>query len=198
MEGAFPLRGNGMYKEIERLLIASKEGDIQSKEALLLKLKPLILNSIKRYYNRIDLYDDLIQEGYEIILKGVENYDFKRKTRFLGYIKLLLKYNYLDKHKEEPVGSLNIEVGEKRTEIIDLIEEDQNSDPMIKSIDKETSQQLSKALNLLGKRQKEIVVYFYIHRLSMLEISHMLDISYRTVINTKTIAIKKLRKTMVR
>ena len=68
-----------------------------------IKTNPLIISSIRRYYNRIDQYDDLIQEGYEILLsiKFQSN-----KSAFLGYIKTMLKYHYLNKHKERQFLSL--------------------------------------------------------------------------------------------
>lgn len=187
-----------MYREIEELLILSKKGDLESKESLTLKLKPLILSSIRRYYNRIDLYDDLIQEGYEIILRAIEDYDPHRKVNFLGYVKVLLKYHYLDKHKEKQIRSLNAEIDEKGTEIMDLIQGDEGEDPMSKAIDREWKEELLGVLDYLTKRQRDIVVYFYIDKLSIKEISHRLGISYRTVVNTKTVAIKKLRKRMVK
>ena len=88
-----------MYREIEDLLEFSRRGDPKSKEAVLLKLQPLIISSIKRYYNKIDIYDDLIQEGYEIILLCIHDYDPNKGVHFLGYIKLKLKYHYLNKYK---------------------------------------------------------------------------------------------------
>ena len=68
MEGSPSIDGgNKMYKEIETLLYLSKKGDIKAREKLLIKLNPLIISSIRRYYNKVHLYDDLIQEGYETI-----------------------------------------------------------------------------------------------------------------------------------
>ncbi len=64
-----------MYKEIEKLLVLSKEGDVEAKERLLNKLTPLIISSIRRYYNEKDQYDDLMQDAYETILLAIEEYD---------------------------------------------------------------------------------------------------------------------------
>ena len=125
-----------MYSEIERLLKASKKGDKKSKEVLLLKLNPLIISSIKRYYNKVEMYDDLIQEGYEVVLKCIEDYDPKKKTKFLGYVKVMLKYKYLDKHKEKSYISLNKPVGDGKEEILDLLEGDEK-EPIENIINKE-------------------------------------------------------------
>ncbi len=95
------MEGNFVYSEVVKLLEKSKAGDLEAIEILLYKLKPLILASIRRYYNKVDEYDDLIQEGYEIILVAIEEYEENRGTQFLGYVKLQLKYHYLNKHREK-------------------------------------------------------------------------------------------------
>lgn len=184
-----------MYKEIEVLLEASRKGDMNSKEKLLLKLNPLIIASIRRYYNRRDLYDDLIQEGYEIVLLAIEKYDPGRGVKFLAYVKSLLKYNYLEKHREKSWLSLNepLEDGE----FIDLLEGDEK-DPIETIIEREDTKLLLESLDCLTERQRSIVVDYYINKISIDRIAARLAISYRTVVNTKTVAINKLKKRIVK
>ncbi len=195
MEGAFLYGGRNMYNEIERLLLLSKRGNKEAKETLLLKLNPLIISSIRRYYNRIDQYDDLIQEGYETILQAIENYDPNRGVKFLGYVKAMLRYGYLEKHREKQFLSLNEPLDEG--EFIDLLEgnEEEPTDIIIK---REEIKILLKSLNCLTERQRQVVVEYYINRLSIDEIADKLGISYRTVVNTKTQGLNKLRKWIVK
>ncbi|HHV38341.1 MAG TPA: sigma-70 family RNA polymerase sigma factor [Tepidimicrobium sp.] len=185
-----------MYRDIERLLILAREGDKNAKERLLLKLKPLVLSSIRRYYNRKELYDDLIQEGYEVILKAMEDYDPDRGVYFLGYVKAMLKYRYIGKHRERQLYSLNLEVDDSGRELVDLIQG--KEDPTSDVLDKEVREKLFCALGHLAPRQREVIIYFYIHDLSMREIAKRLGIAYRTVVNTKARAIEKLREKIVR
>lgn len=184
-----------MYKEIEGLLLLSKKGDKKAKETLLLKLNPLIISSIRRYYNRIDQYDDLIQEGYETILQAIENYDPNRGVKFLGYIKTMLKYRYLEKHREKQFLSLNEPLDEG--EFIDFLEGDEE-DPIDIVIKKEETNILLESLNCLTERQRQVMVDYYINRLSIGEIADKLGISYRTVVNTKTQGLNKLKKGIVK
>lgn len=186
-----------MYKEIGDLLELSKRGDRKAKEELLTKLHPLIISSIKRYYNKVDIYDDLIQEGYEVILKGIKDYDPNKGVYFLGYIKLNLKYHYLNKYKEKQLLSLNEPIGDGELEIMDLIE-DEGLTPIDKILDKEIHRLLNQSLNTLTQRQREIVVEYYINNLSIGQIADKLGLSYRTVVNTKTTGINKLKNTMVK
>lgn len=181
-----------MYREIESLVTLGKKGDRSSKEKLLFKLKPLILSSIKRYYNDYSQYDDFIQEGYEIILNCIKNYDNSKETKFLGYVKLQLKYHYLDKHKEKSLLSLNetIDDGE---EFIDYIKDD-GFGPLEIAINNQERESLYRGLSSLSKRQREIFISYYIKGMNMVDISKELDISYRTVVNTKTKAVEKMKK----
>lgn len=197
MESAFLCEGRKVYKKIDTLLEKSKDGDLLAKGDLLIELKPLILSSIRRYYNRLELYDDLIQEGYEVILLSIDDYEADRGVYFLGYIKTQLKYHYLNKHKEREYLSVNKVIDHKGTEIIDLIQDDEK-ELLEKILDKEKSLDLLEALDSLTDRQREVICQFYIKDLSLGEIGEKLGIAYRTVVNTKTRALNILKETIVK
>lgn len=183
-----------MYEEIQKLYEKSLEEDEKSTEQLLLKLKPLIIYSIRRYYNDINSYDDLIQEGYVVILEGIKNFDPSKGVNFLGYMKVILKYHYLNKHKKrENHISLNQEVNEGEGEFIDfLVDEKCDVQDMITK--KEDSGRLEYALSSLTERQRQVVCLYYIEGKKMDEIKDILGISYRTVVNTKVRALEKMKK----
>ena len=61
----------------------------------------------------------------------------------------------------------------------------------------EKDEMLSKCLSVLTERQREVVIYFYIEKFSIGKIANRLNISYRTVVNTKTKAIKKLQNELI-
>lgn len=186
-----------MYKEIENLFLLSRKGDKKAKEELLKKLHPLIISSIRRYYNRLSHYDDLIQDGYETVLRCIQDYDINKNVHFLGYVKTMLRYCYLNKHREKQLLSLNepIKDGED-LELGDLISDER--DEIEDILERETKVELYKALNSLTEKQRQILIYFYIHNLSIDQIAKRMGISYRTVVNIKTSALKKLRSLMVK
>lgn len=185
-----------MYKEIEDLLIASKKGDEKAKETLLMKLNPLIISSIRRYYNKKDIYEDLIQDGYEVILKSIKDYDTDKGVHFLGYVKSMLKYCYLNKHKEKKLLSLNEPIDDE-LELMDLIIGDEEG-PLKQIVEQDESSVLYNSLNCLTKRQKRIIADFYINGKAINEIAEELGISYRTVVNIKVSAMKKLKEIIVK
>lgn len=186
-----------MYEKVNNLLKASKCGDLEAVEDLLNQLKPLILSSIRRYYNRGELYDDLIQEGYEVILLAIDSYDPERGVYFLGYIKMQLKYHYLNKHKERKTFSVNKVIDNNGTEWIDLIP-DGKKEILEIIVNRERSLALLNSLSCLTERQREIVLDFYVDDLSIGEIGEKLGLAYRTIVNTKTKALKKLKNEMVK
>ena len=183
-----------MYEELNDLLAEAKLGDDKSKKRILESLYPLIISSIRRYYNKSNEYEDLIQGGREVILYCINNFDETKGAHFLGYVKTRLRYFYLNKHNEKLTISLNAKVGEdKEEEIVDLLKSDIEN-PLESLLRLEEKTILQDALSTLTARQREIIIDFYYENLTLGEISKKLGISYRTVVNTKTVALNKLRK----
>lgn len=186
-----------MYSKIEELYEKSLIGDMGAKEELLLRLRPVIISSIKSYYNRYNQYDDLIQEGYEVILRCMKDYDPGKGAYLLGYIKLTLKFHYLNKHKAtESTISLNQELfTDDGIELIDTIADDSLSQEE-GTIRKEKLNELYTSLLQLTDRQRDIVTQYYIEEKPLRTIADKYGISYRTVVNTRITALNKLKKLM--
>ena len=182
-----------MYKELNDLLLKAKAGDKDSKEEILKRLQGLIIKKIKRYYNKTEDYSDLIQDGNTAILESIDNYDESKGVYFLGYIKTVLKFTYLNKHKERIHLSLNTPVGEDQDEEMINLLESHELDPMEQILKLEEESRIIKALEQLTHRQREVVIAFYIEELSINQIAKRLGITYRTVVNTKTRALERLR-----
>src|SRR5699024_4613845 len=117
------LRRLKMYKELDKLVVKAKKGDKESKEEILNRLEGLVINSIKKYYNNVHEYDDLIQEGNMVILESIASYDKRKGVYFLGYIKIMLRYSYLNNHKKRQHLSLNVEAKNgEGDELLNLLE----------------------------------------------------------------------------
>ncbi|NLY46739.1 MAG: sigma-70 family RNA polymerase sigma factor [Tissierella sp.] len=185
-----------MYKELNELLIKAKNGDTDSAAQILNRVQGLIFNSIQRYYNDRNEYEDLIQEGNLVVLQAIEDFDESRGVYFLGYLKTMLKYTYLNKHNIKRHLSLNVAVGDDgENEWVDVLESDEEG--IIERLLKiEAASELKDALEKLTDRQREVIMAYYFQRLSINDISKRLGITYRTVVNTKTRALEKLREWM--
>jgi RNA polymerase sporulation-specific sigma factor len=158
---------------------------------------PLIKSSMKKYFLGNMPNEDLLQEGYLVIANCLEDYDREKKIPFLGYVKSKLKFYYMDlgrKSNKEECDSLNREIKgrEGSVELIELVE-DRNSSTDGNILKYEELLFLLKSLKLLTRRESQIIRLFYFQNKNMKEISEGLNLSYRTVVNIKTNAIKKLR-----
>lgn len=138
----------------------SKEGDMKSKEMLLESLAPLVIKSIRQNYNKAKEYEDLLQEGRVIVLECLDSYDENKGTYFLGYLKYMLKYHYLDKNKDRIFMSLNEKIGhDEEEEIIDMLESDDFS-ALDRLIRLESSKEAWDALFKITDRQRDIILDF--------------------------------------
>lgn len=179
-----------MFQELVR---KAKAGEIEAVEEIISNLQPLLVSSIRRYYYNKNEFEDLMQEGNLKILESIDKYDEDKGVYFLGYVKTMLKYMYLDKHKERQHMSLNEKAAGGEDEIIDLlVSEDLDIGERIANRDE--IEELSDKLKELTQRQREIIILFYIEKKNMHQIAEKLNISYRTVVNTKTMSLKKLRE----
>ena len=183
-----------MYKDFNKRFKKAREGDVKSVEGILEDLHPLIITSIKRYYYKTDLFDDLIQDGRLLILECIKNYDESKGVYFLGYVKSKLKYLYLNKHKEKRELLILNKKGNNNEDddFIDLLESGDNS-ILDQIIELEEGKTLRQAILKLPKRQRQVIISYFYQGLSIKEISDKYNIAYRTVVNVKAAALKKLR-----
>lgn len=180
---------------IDQLATKAKTGDKNATEEIIKRLQPLILSSIRKYYNNGKEYEDLIQDGNLKLLESIQDYDPSKGVHFLGYAQTVLRYLYLDKHKIKIHTSLNQTIGEGEVEIMDLlVSEDKEAIEII--IQEENNLEIKRALDRLTKRQSQILMLYYGQGMGIQDIANSLGISYRTVVNTKTTALINMKKHM--
>ncbi len=184
-----------MYKEINEHLQKARESNKESMEWILDKLNPLIISTVKKYFYRINDFEELLQEGRLVILECIQTYDQTKGTYFLGYAKQMLIYYFLDKNKEKFIFSLNEKIGPENEdlEIIDLLvsDEEQAIDLIISL---EMRKEIVDALQSITLKQRQVVIDFYYGNMKIDDIAKKYDVSYRTVVNTKQTALRKLRE----
>ena len=171
----------------------AKAGDKEMLGEIIERLQPLLIASIKRYYNKPKEYEDLMQDGNLKIIQSINEYDKDKGVHFLGYIKLHIKYLYLDKHKQKFHQSLNQEIGDGEREMMDLLVSEE-VDFLESIVRDEDNLKLREALGLLTPRQRQVIELYYGKDMSIGNIANSLGVAYRTVVNTKTRALEKMRK----
>ncbi|HPX27169.1 MAG TPA: sigma-70 family RNA polymerase sigma factor [Treponemataceae bacterium] len=181
-----------MYSDINYIIQESLKGDKIYIEKLLKRLNPLIYKNIYKYYAPSDpIVEDLLQEGYVVILKSLKNYDIGRNVHFLQYVKTNLCYYYINYYKKDiRQRTLSLEYLNETGKTLISTRVDQAA--LI--IREEEKNELHKCIKNLTPKEKKIINLFYFQGSSIREISEELDLKYRSVINMKCNAIKKLRK----
>ena len=180
-----------MHSDINYIIQESLKGDNNYIEILLKRLTPLIFKNIYKYYMPSDpLSEDLLQEGYIVILQALKDYDIKRNVHFLRYIEIKLYYFFLNLYKEAvrhrtlSIEALNSAGKQIRGRYIN---------PLNLIILREEKHKLYKCINELSEKEQIIIRLFYFDGLLIPEISLELNIEYRAVINAKSRAVKKLK-----
>jgi RNA polymerase sporulation-specific sigma factor len=180
-----------MDSDINYIIHKSLKGDKIYQEILLKKLNPLIFNNIYKYYKASNpLVEDLLHEGYIIILQSLKDYDAKRNVHFLQYVKIRLFYFYKNYYKKSfKQGTLSVEY------LNETGKEFKSDSPAQIStvILKEQKAALYKCMNELSEKEQRVLNLFYFKGFSIQEISEELNLEYRSVINIKSKAVKKLR-----
>lgn len=166
--------------------------DMANVHLIVEKYHPLIVSSIKRYYNKPHEFEELYDEGVLEVCEALMDYDFNKNDSFGGYLKSRLYFFYISKNKFKEDLSLDSPVGEEDLTLMDML-----MDPMNIEEEYEINEEyriLYKAIGELTERQRRVLLDFYIGKFSISEIANKYDIKYRTVVNTKTMALKKLKK----
>jgi RNA polymerase sporulation-specific sigma factor len=185
--------------DINHIIQESLKGDKIYQEILLKKLLPLIYKSIRKYCGRKVETEDLIQEGYIVILKSLKSFDENKNIHFLGYVKSNLKYfylNYLRKSmKERQSVILCDSMPEEYLYRIQDIDRD-NNEPLKYYLRAEEMNKLYESIGKLSDKEQKVIYMYCFEGMTMSEISNNLKIAYRTAIGRKYTALKKLRKMM--
>ena len=191
-----------MDTDINYIIQNSIKGDKISQEILLNKLHPLIYKNIYKYYQiNDDIIEDLVQEGYIIILKSLKTYNENLNVHFLGYVKIKLKYYYKNyyrntKNQRQTISLDQTVHGANFVHRLEAKTYANSIDPIDKLIKKENNKELQANIKKLSIKEQNVLNMYYIDELSMSEIANQLNIAYRTAIGRKYIAIQKLKKMM--
>ena len=88
--------------DINYIIQMSLKGDKKYQEILLNDLKPLLYKNIYKYWSNNDpMVEDLLQEGYIVVLHALESFDINKGIHFLAFVKSRIKYFYLNCSKSD-------------------------------------------------------------------------------------------------
>ena len=153
--------------------------------------EPLIISSIKNYYDRTDIFNELVDEGKTEIMYAILEYDNSKGVPFNYYLKQRLRFFYLKKNPRRSVSSLNY-TNEDGDEVMNLIESDENIEQDFE--DRLEIKRLYEKVRKLPDKQQKIIYENFLREKSAREICKELNMKQSTFYNTRSKALENLRK----
>ena len=175
--------------QIEKII---ENKDMENVDVIVRKYHPLIVSSINRYYNKPHEFEELYDEGVLEVCEALRDYDFKRNDSFGGYLKSRLYFFYISKNKVKESLSLDEPIGEDDLTLMDTLMDPSNIEEDFEV--KEEYRALYESIKSLTERQRNVLLDFYIRKESISDIAKNYGVKYRTVVNTKTMALEKMKK----
>ena len=186
------------YEDLAQVLEKAKTGDEGSVVQLMDQLYPLIKGTIKKYYfGKLDL-EEVMQEAYMVLMGCLKDYDSQRQVPFLAFAQSRLRFHLMDLGRDETKQvhvSLNqpLDESEEGEEWLDKIpDEGISADQRL--MDQGDHKILLVCWQTLTEREQEVLGLHFIEGHNLVEVSKILGLAYRTVVNTKVRGLDKLRK----
>lgn len=185
-----------MISDINYIIQMSLNGDKKCQEILLETISPLIYKNIYLYWDPLDpITEDLAQEGYEFVLRSLNEYEPEQNVHFLHYIKIKVIFFYKNRYRSSKKYRKEISLSNDEFFSEFLIQESDSSQCTLdKMISEESADELRRNIDRLSAVEREIIYMHYYELLTINEISELLNIPYSTAWGRKQSAIKKLRK----
>lgn len=161
------------------------------KNTILEKAHPLIISSINKYALGKGEFEDLYQEGVIVILESLEKYDETKGVDLFYYLKMRLKFYYLNygRYNKKTI-SINEPIAEG-IEIVDILMDESSciEDILLSSIEVEEAY---KALMDLNYEDRYIVEESIMRQRTLDDLAKELGMSRTTLFRRRKNAIKRI------
>jgi RNA polymerase sporulation-specific sigma factor len=196
-------------EEEKEMIKRMQNNDIEARNTLIEHNLRLVAHIVKKFENKNTSQDDLISIGTIGLIKGIDSYNESKKTKITTYAARcieneILMYFRSNKKTQNDV-SLNDSIGyDKDGNEINLIDvlKDNSTDYIDLIHTKDNINLLNKYLNLLNKREKEIIIKRYgllnQKEQTQKEIAKSLNISRSYVSRIEKRALTKILKEFIK
>lgn len=167
----------------------AKEGDELAIQALIEQYKPFIVKTCSKYSIPSYEFEDLIQYSYLSVLKAIRLYKFG-KVHFTSYVMTAINNNLGDLLRK----SIKIyrEMQEEEGFNFDYADEFFKVEDEL--LEKESMEELEKALSTLDNEEREIISEFYEKKMPMLAIAEAHGYTTAGIGKKKKRILKKIKK----
>lgn len=199
-----------------RLLRLSKKGNTKAQNELLEANLKFVFDVAKHYTSRGLPISDLISEGNMGLIKAINKFDESKDVKFISYAVWWIKQSILDAIRRNNLlnvveidtcetNNLTLErtISDEEDEIVGKNDKyfSNQSDEENKEVTQEQKEVISKLLNTLSDRERDIIENYYglgnNKELTLLEIGEKLNLSVERIRQVKLKAIRKLRSSIL-
>lgn len=180
------IRGN-----ILELVRKAKEGDELAVQALMEQYKPFIIKTCYKYKIPSYEFDDLLQYSYLSVIKAIRLYKFG-KVHFTSYVMTAIKNNLGDLLRK----SIKIyrEMHEEEGFTFDYADESFEVDHDL--LEKESREELKKALGTLDNEDRELISEFYEKKMPIIAVAEIHGYSASGMGKKKKRILNKIKNRM--
>lgn len=176
---------------LDELVSDCRKGDNKAKEELIERFRPLVLRTIYKCPMEMGMREDMVQQGYLIVLQSVNTYNPGGNVTFAGYLKRALYYGIYRSLRDRKSISLDEKICEDG-KLLDIIpDESPAAEELI--ISNEEHAALYKAVDTLTPGQKEIIVEKYFSNKCLTKIASERKTCYLSIVKMHGRALEKLR-----
>lgn len=172
--------------EDNELIMKCKTGEKYAFEALISKYHPSIFKYLCKISSDEFLAEDLVQETFVKMIRGIDKYDLYGRANFQTYLICMAKNCYIDYYRKEKKRFKDISIDES------YIIEDCNIEEAV--ISAMFNDDILGAMDYLTENQRKVIRMKYIEELTTKEIGEILDIETKTIKSRIHNGMVKLRK----
>ncbi|MCH3965032.1 MAG: sigma-70 family RNA polymerase sigma factor [Clostridium sp.] len=180
--------------KLEKLVESAKNGDRRALEEICRSFEGFIVKKARTIYIRGYEMEDLIQEGYRSVITAVNRYDVG-KNSFTAYVtNSIVKnfYSLMRKNLGKPFSCSLNSVNDGGCELMDTLVSGENIEEDF--VTRENESELASSMDKLSRDEKDIIFWYYLEEKSLGEYAESRNVSYRTAVYRKKIALDKLKK----
>ena len=196
-------------EEEEEYIKKANIGDNEARNKLIEHNLRLVAHIVKKYDHRVEDMDDLISIGTIGLIKGVDSYSFKHKTRLTTYCARCIENEILMHFRSDKKNSKNVSIDEgigydKEGNVITLLDilKTPNPDFALDIHNKNNLNLLKDYFKVLNKREKDIIIRRYgldgKDEVTQKEIAKDLGISRSYVSRIEKRALTKILKEFIK
>lgn len=195
--------------EEDKCIKEMQNGSVEARNTLIEHNLRLVAHIVKKFEHDVNIQDDLISIGTIGLIKGIDTYSDSKNVKLTTYCARCIQNEILMYYRSNNKYSKNISINDSigydkdgnEITIVDILK-CEKPDFALDLYERENIKLLSKYINVLTKREKEIIMYRYglggFDELTQKEIAKKIHISRSYVSRIEKRALTKMLREFIK